>query len=766
MIQMKKMTHSQVLSFFLLWSLFLSIGIRAKAAPGDTTWVQAQNDIQLDYYNNFDAAVTFPTGATSYRKIIMVFTLGKYQCPTGSQYCGDWDYTIQNYLMTPGGDTLELGRLITPYANASYPRTPFTWKQHYYFDVTEFYPLLKNNAAIRLLYSGYSGGFTANIKFAFIEGTPPRNVISIKKLWQGSYNYGNASSPIDNTITPVSVTAPTGTLNAEMKVLITGHGGDGNGCSEFCSKYYQVKQNGIMLAQQTIWKADCGYNDLYPQSGTWIYNRANWCPGQQISGSSYKLSNITAGTSYTADLDFQAYTTSGSGNPPSYTLTGLIFNYGAINNTLDASIEDILSPTAYEGDFRANPMCGSPVIALKNTGSTTLSTVTIAYGVNGQNTQTYTATGLNLAPMANTTITLPALTSLGNMSASNTAVFKATIQQVNGVADTYTINNSLQTTFLTAPDWPSSFNLTLSPNRNYTDTKWVLQDLNGNTIAQRTPTSSTSITDPIGPLTPGCYKLVVTDASCDGLYWWGNSSSTGIGAFYATDSSQTTIIPFTNGLPPVSLSGGSITVPGTSQDFGCGFTQYFRVGALLPLNLLSFYGKADNANNDLFWTTSQEQNVARYEVEYSPTGSQFTKVGQVTANGNTSNPNSYSFVHTPNPTAPVYYYRLRVVSNDGTAMYSNTIIIIPSTTKFEINSITPNPFDSQVAATVTSVANEAVTATISDIQGRLLYSKTAQLQQGINRIVMDGLYGLSAGIYTLTLVTPDGERHTGKIMHK
>ncbi|KAI9459571.1 hypothetical protein F5148DRAFT_1150819 [Russula earlei] len=636
--------------------------MQLNAAPGDTTWVQAQNDIQLNYYNNFDASVSFPSGAVSYRKIIMVFTLGKYQCPSTEQYCGDWDYTIQNYLMTPAGDTLELARLITPYANASYPRTPFSWKQHYYFDVTEFYPLLKNNAAIRLLYSGYSGGFTANIKFAFIEGTPPRNVISIKKLWQGSYNYGNASSPIDNTITPVSVTAPAGTTNAEMKVLVTGHGSDNNGCSEFCSKYYTVKQNGSVIAQQQMWKADCGYNDLYPQSGTWMYNRANWCPGQQISGSRFKLNNIIAGTSYTADVDFQAYTLVG---------TGLMFHYGPMNNTLDASIEDILSPTTYEGDFRANPMCGSPVIRIMNTGSIIIT---------------------NVYPSPRwmqLLLPLPALTPLGSMTASNTAVFTATIQQVNGVADT-----------------------------NYTDTKWVLQDLNGNTIAQRTPSSTSSTTDPIGPLPAGCYKITVTDAGCDGLYWWGNSSSTGIGAFYATDSSQTNIIPFTNGLP---------------SDFGCGFTQYFRVGALLPLDLLSFYGKANTNNtNDLFWTTTQEQNVARFDIEYSPTGTQFTKVGQVTANGNTTTQSNYSFTHTPGTPAPVYYYRLRMVNADGSAMYSNTIQIIPSTTKFEINSVTPNPFDSQVVMSITSIVEEPVSR-------RCICTYPGY---------------------------PDGERHTTKLLHK
>jgi len=40
--------------------------------------------------------------------------------------------------MTPGGDTLDLGRLITPYANAGAPRTPWTWQQHYVYDITDY----------------------------------------------------------------------------------------------------------------------------------------------------------------------------------------------------------------------------------------------------------------------------------------------------------------------------------------------------------------------------------------------------------------------------------------------------------------------------------------------------------------------------------------------------------------------------------------------------------------------------------------------------
>lgn len=563
---MKKMR----LKFRLSCLLFLIV-LQSAAAPGDTTWVQAQNDVQLDWYNDFDEAVTFPDGSVTYSKIIMVFTLGKYQCPAGTQYCGDWDYTIQNYLMTPT-DTFELSRLITPYANASYPRTPWNWKQRYYFDVTDFYPYLKNNATIRLSYHNYSGGFTGNIRFAFIEGTPPRTVTGITRLWEGAFNYGEASS-IDTKITPVTVTAPAGTVSAEMKFTVTGHGADNNGCSEFCNRYYQVKQNGITLQQVNIWKSDCGWNNLYPQSGTWVYNRANWCPGELVPPASYKFSNISPATTYIADVDFQPYNKQGTGSPV-YIVSGYMVHYGPFAYTVDASVEDIISPSDFEGHFRSNPMFGSPVVRIRNTGSSVINTVSFQYGVTGQTAQNHTATGLSLEPMAETLITLPELAALTTLTPGSENEFRVEILQVNGSTDGSSINNVMKSKFISAPVWPAQFTMIMKSNNYGTETKWRIESLDGTIIAQRNPTTGqATFNDVVNIPSNGAYRLVVTDAGCDGLYWWANASATGTGWIYTRDM-QGALIPYTNGLPAYPS--------GLSQDFGCGFVQYFRVNSLIP----------------------------------------------------------------------------------------------------------------------------------------------------------------------------------------
>ncbi len=264
----------------IIYAILVCAGISANvsAAPGDTTWVQAQNNIQLTAFGAFDAPVVFPSGSLTYRKVYLEFTLGTYACSAGSQYCHQWDYDVHNIIMSPAGDTVELSRFITPYANTGVPRFPTTWKHRYIFDVSDYYPLLKGSNTMRIFYSGYSYGFTANVRFAFIEGTPERNVLGVSKLWGGSYNYGNPSSPIDNNVTAVTRTAPAGTQAAELKLLITGHGSDANQCCEFASHKYDLKVNGNTVANQAIWRADCASNEVYPQGGTWLYDRANWCP--------------------------------------------------------------------------------------------------------------------------------------------------------------------------------------------------------------------------------------------------------------------------------------------------------------------------------------------------------------------------------------------------------------------------------------------------------------------------------------------------------
>lgn len=540
----------------LLIAAFAAISaFSAQAANGDTTWVQAHADKWLDHYGAHDTTVQFPDGTKSYRRVYMIWTLGKYQCPGSPQYCGDWDYTVNTYLMTKTGDTVELGRYITPYANAGSPRTPWTWRQRYVFDVTDYYTLLKDSATVRINYSGYSWGFTGNVKFAFVEGTPARNVLGINKLWDGYYNFGGAT-PIDNYVTQKSLTAPANTQFAELKFIVSGHGADQNYCSEFCKKYYQVKLNGNQIEQKDIWRDNCGKNHMYPQSGTWVYDRGNWCPGDIVFTNTHKLAGVTGGNNFDLDVDFESYTSPNGG--AGYGVSGNVIYYGSYNHTKDASLEDIIAPSNHETHFRENPCGGKPIIEVMNTGSDAISSLKIEYGVDGGTKYTYTWTG-TLSSMEKTKITLPGIEELRKATGSNNS-FTAKILEVNGGADQESTNNELKSYFTAAPQWPMAFRVTFRTNNN-PETRWKIYDGLNNVVAQRDGSAATTTYTDTVRLGPGSYKLVVEDDGCNGLSWWANSTG-GTGNMQVR--SLTNISPF-------ALSGYF------AGDFGCGFTQEFTI---------------------------------------------------------------------------------------------------------------------------------------------------------------------------------------------
>ena len=536
-----------------------------KAAAGDTTWVQA-NNVWLTYYNNYDTAISFPAAGTTYRKVLMIFTLGKYVCPGSPTYCGDWDYTVQNFVMTPT-DTFELGRLITPYANAGAPRTPFTWTQHYVYDITDYAGKLHGSAVMRILFSGYSGGFTGNIRFAFIEGTPERNVLDIKRPWHGSFNFGD-SAGINSHLPAYSQTAPAGTVSADMKFTVTGHGSDANGCSEFCSQNYDVMVNGSSVATETIWRNNCGKNELYPQSGTWVYDRGNWCPGAIVYSHRNTLPGITSGTSFTTGIQFPPYTGSGA----SYTTEAALIYYGAINKTVDASIDNIIAPNLDENYYRENPICGKPIIHVRNTGATAITAMDITYGVQGATMHTYPWTG-SIASLTETDITLPELTEIGDVAGIiDTNTFVATITTVNGAADNDVTNNTLTSRYANAALWPTTLKVYMTTNNEpvttgstVSETSWAIYDMTGAVVASRANAQiSTAYIDTVH-LGNACYRLVIFDSGCNGLHWWANPSSTTSGSFSVR-----------------KLTGAALTLHGYptsgtyANDFGCGFSQYFK----------------------------------------------------------------------------------------------------------------------------------------------------------------------------------------------
>ncbi len=556
-----------ILQFLVLFIIVSSTGY---AAPGDTTWVTVFENRKIQAYGNIDTIAILPSAGTEYRKIRMHYILGRYNCPGSEQYCGDWDYGTSVYAMPAGADTVKLGRVITPYSgNWNVNR-----KHDYVVDVTDYSSILQGNLGMRYVYEGYSWGFTITLKIEYIEGTPAQKALEVKNIYDGYYAYGKITDPIENKLIAKNFTYHTPAVSAAIKNIISGHGSDATGCGEFCSKYYQQRINGSLLAQKQLWKSDCGFNNVYPQNGTWIYDRANWCPGEEVYPFYHDLRTVTtAGTPFSADIDFEPYTSPNPTNAGGYNIASQLITYGPINHSLDASIEDVISPNSDPNYARSNGICNNPVIKIKNVGSSPLTSLKIQYHLEGGPVATYDWTG-NLA------FNQEQIVDLGNHPAvfagnqSNQFIVK--LVGVNGqTADENAWNDTYRTSFVHVKHYPSQFRIRFKANKSFSnnnypnnETNWKILDASGTVVASRTNnTNEVTYIDTVD-LAPGCYSFVMDDEGCDGFAWWAN----------AADG---------NGMLQFVRMENFGVLKSFSGDFGCQLTENFTVGYVLDVNDLN-----------------------------------------------------------------------------------------------------------------------------------------------------------------------------------
>lgn len=406
----------------------------------------------------------------------------------------------------------ELARYITPYGNGLSLGSGWTWT----FDVSDYRTLLADSVHL----SAGNWQELLDVKFLMIKGTPPRDVVSIRNLWNGGFNYGIASDPIENHLQALSVNIPANGYTSRWKSRITGHGMDSpENCAEFCAKTHYFKVNGTQEFSKLVWRDNCDLNPLYPQGGTWVYDRANWCPGAEVWTYDWELTPYApAGSTITLDHDVQAYV---SGGPwDYYQIEDQLVTYGAPNFTLDAAIEDILSPSSDQMWTRYNPVCTSPIIRIRNTGSTDLTSLTITYGLNGATPSVYHWTG-SLKFMESTQITL------GTFAwATGASDFSVTLSSPNGGTDQYSYNNTKISKFTYPPVMPAQFVIEFKTNNYPAEDNWTLTDDAGSVLYSRTGsmlTANTTYKDTVN-LADGCYTFELDDSGEDGLSFWANTA--------------------------------------------------------------------------------------------------------------------------------------------------------------------------------------------------------------------------------------------------
>lgn len=98
------------------------------------------------------------------------------------------------------------------------------------------------------------------------------------------------------------------------------------------------------------------------------------------------------------------------------------------------------------------------------------------------------------------------------------------------------------------------------------------------------------------------------------------------------------------------------------------------VPGVLPVVLAAFNGSLQGNNALLQWTTASEHNSHHFELERSPDGIQFQRVALLAAAGESQSALHYSY--TDRSMLPAKnYYRLKLVDKDGSAVYSQVLLL-------------------------------------------------------------------------------------------
>ncbi len=469
-------------------------------------------------YNSYPSWGVFPSDSTQYRKVVLYVT---YACPD-SQHCGEWDYIDDVFLRQIGGSKgdakeIELARLISPYGWQFDSTWSFTW----HVDITDFSFLLHDSVQIEFRHGGYEKnddrGWLITLDFQLTEGRPAVNVLGMDSLWCGTIPYGDPSKPADSLLKPVTFTDTDDATMARLRILQTGHGMDDmENCAEFCSKWRQVYFDDSLIDQRQIWR-QCGQNPLYPQAGTWIFDRANWCPGSMVFPDVYDYP-ITPGSSHSVDIKLQPYTDTLKPSA-NYFLYSYLFLCTSPWANSDVALEDIVAPSTADEYSRQNPICGNPIIRVRNYGRDPLKSVIVHYGLVGDEPQMYEWVG-RIESQQSGEIDLPGLVTVREGKQQ----FHVLLEEPNGEEDEYPGDNEGSSTASMPPVYGNNFILVFRSNADSTDNSYYVADVDGNELIGR----------PIGSLAPntfyydtlnlpdGCYHLVVDDTSSTGLNIWFN----------------------------------------------------------------------------------------------------------------------------------------------------------------------------------------------------------------------------------------------------
>jgi hypothetical protein len=420
---------------------------------------------------------------------------------------------------------VEIARYITPYGiNFSLGSNGFTW----IYDVTDYHQYLRGIVDL----AAHNTQELIDLRFAFIEGIPPRDVHSRQPIWENFRSYQYSQMDNNTQLSATSIALADSSSMFKIKTRLTGHGHHGSvNCCEWDPKDHYLFLDGTLRYTWDIWEETaCGDSPNPGQGGTWPYAREGWCPGDQVKEYEFDITpHVTPGGTVSIDYDIEDIPANdqaqGNGN---YIAAFDLISYSAPNFQNDAAVVDVLNPNKWEYYRKWNPSCSNPRVVIQNTGAQDLTQCIIRIWISYGDWVEYNWTG-NLKFLEKQVVEIPIIDLGWWRDYHGEQTFHAQVYAVQGYPDLdeYANNNYFSTKFNAPKSINTAFYCWFKTNNKAHENKYKLLDANGNVIFERNNMANTTEYKDTFDLAPGCYSIVIEDSDSDGIGFWYSSQVEG-----------------------------------------------------------------------------------------------------------------------------------------------------------------------------------------------------------------------------------------------
>lgn len=174
------------------------------------------------------------------------------------------------------------------------------------------------------------------------------------------------------------------------------------------------------------------------------------------------------------------------------------------------------------------------------------------------------------------------------------------------------------------------------------------------------------------------------------------------------------------------------------------------VAVVLPLELLSFDAKAGKEAIDLRWKTGKEENFRGFNIERSLDGKKYTSIGFET--GKNVKGADYTFTDRNVVNGQVYYYRLRMIDNDGRNTVSDirSAVLQGAVVASTGVNIYPNPSNGDVNLDFILDSDTHTAVDVFDATGKNVLHKEVEAKKDRNIISLEML-NMPSGVYAVRI---------------